>query len=470
MEFQILSNWDEINQYIIKKYLTNKIKPRSLGAMLHGKELNKKIKSRKLNKKEYLDINQRLNDIKYKNLNNESCINTIKYIFYKIRSGIFIYIKNNKLEAFLPFANKYFTNNWSKNIKLYSETKEHNFKSFINTKKKYLKQYKKYIPEIKKWWVNAFIINNELFENIWGQHSLKEYYDMIIETLNNNIVNDCFFIINKRDHPLLHTSLLEPYPKMYKNNTPKIETKYQYKNYIPILSPYTNKYYLDIPFIIPQDWQLAIADKTYYKIENNIKWEDKISTALFRGSGTGSMELEFNQRLQISKLDYEWKETKPGLLDAGIVSWNSRDKIDSKLQINYIKPELMNKIGIYLKPRIPMNEQIKYKYILNIDGHSNPNRTSYLLQMGCLILQVESYYVTGNICWYTDLLKPYEHYIPIKYDLSNLEKQILWCRNNDKECKQIVENAKKIYEQYFNKENILKHCAYLFNQISQNFD
>lgn len=459
MEFQILSQWDEINKEIIQKYLDNKI------------YINKKIKSRKTNKKEYIDINERLNDIKYKNLNNESCINTIKYVFYKIRSGIFVYIKNNKLEAFIPFANKYFVNNWSRNIKLYSETKEHNFKGFINTKKKYLKQYKKYIPETKKWWVNAYIINNELFENVWGQHSLKEYYDMILETLNKHIVNDCFFIINKRDHPLLHADLLEPYPNMYtKNKTPKIENKYQYNNYIPILSPYTNKYYLDIPFIIPQDWQLAISDKSYYHIENNIKWEDKISTALFRGSGTGSMELEYNQRLQISKLDYEWKDTKPGLLDAGIVSWNSRDKIDSKLQINYIKPELMNKIGIYLKPRIPMNEQIRYKYILNIDGHSNPNRTSYLLQMGCLILMVETYYVTGNISWYTDLLKPYEHYIPIKYDFSDLEKQILWCRENDDKCKQIVNNAKKIYNKYFNKENILNHCAYLFNQISKNFE
>ncbi len=459
MEFHILSNWDEINKEIIQKYLDNKI------------YINKKIKSRKTNKKEYIDINERLKDIKYQNLNNDSCINTIKYVFYKIRSGIFVYIKNNKLEAFIPFANKYFVNNWSRNIKLYSETKEPNLKGFINTKKKYLKQYKKYIPETKKWWVNAYIINNELFENVWGQHSLKEYYDMILETLNKHTVNDCVFIINKRDHPLLHADLLEPYPNMYtKNKTPKIENKYQYNNYIPILSPYTNKYYLDIPFIIPQDWQLAISDKSYYHIENNIKWEDKISIALFRGSGTGSMELEYNQRLQISKLDYEWKETKPGLIDAGIVSWNSRDKIDSKLQINYIKPELMNKIGIYLKPRIPMNEQIRYKYILNIDGHSNPNRTSYLLQMGCLILMVETYYVTGNISWYTDLLKPYEHYIPIKYDFSDLEKQILWCRENDDKCKQIVKNAKKIYNKYFNKENILNHCAYLFNHISKNFE
>jgi len=474
MEFKILSTWYEIDKCIIQPYLNNNVINNNVinNNVITNNVINSNVinKIKKINKKEYLDINQRLNFIKYQNLDNISCQNTINYVFNKIRSGIFIYIKNNKLEAFIPFANKYFINNWHNNIKLYSESKSHNLKNFISTKKKYIKYNKDYIYDIKKWWVNAYIINNEQFTNVWGQHSLKEYYEIINETLQKHIVNDCFFIINKRDHPILHGNLLEPYPNMYKkNNTPIIEKKYQYDNFIPILSPYTNKYYLDIPFIIPQDWQLANSDSTYYKIEHTIKWKDKIPTALFRGSATGSMELKYNQRLHISKIDNEWKNTKPGLLDAGIVSWNSKDKIDSNLQINYIKPQLMNKLGIYLKQKIPMNEQIKYKYIINIDGHSKPNRTSYLLQSGSLILMVESHYVMGNICWYDELLKPYIHYIPIKYDLSDLEKQILWCRNNDNKCKQIVQNAKKLYNKYFNKDHLLKYCAYLFNQISNNF-
>lgn len=461
MEFHIIDSWIDIENNIINKYLTN------------NNNNNNTYKINQSTKTEYDEINNRLNNILYNALNDESCINTLKYIYYKIRSGIFVKIKNNTLEAFIPFANKEFKNNWRYNIHLYTENYNKQFsplKNFIYTKKKYLKQYKNYIWNINEWWVNAYILNNEQFENVWGQHSFQEYYDIINNTLSHHIVNDCYFIINKRDHPILNNNLFEPYPNMYKNKKQYIESNFIFKSYIPILSPYTNSNYLDIPFIIPQDWQLAISDDSYYKIDNFIKWEDKIETAFFRGSATGSMELEYNQRLQIAQLDFIWNKTKPNLLNAGIVSWNSRDKIDSKLQVNYIKPSIMIKQGIKLKNKMPMNEQIKFKYILNIDGHSSPNRTSYLLQCGSLMLMVESKFVIGNISWFSNLLKPYIHYIPIKSDFSDLEKQILWCKSNDEECKKIVNNAIELYNLYFNKENLLKHSAYIFNQIANNFN
>lgn len=452
MEFKILTTWDDLKINLIDKYLNS--------------EFNNNINSIKIKKIIYNQINYRLKNKFYKHLNNLSVINTIKYIFYKIRSGIYVKIKNNKLEAFIPFANRYFTNNWYKNITLF---KSKNLKEYSINRRKYYKYKKYYMPKLKNWWANAYIVNNEIIQDVWGQHSLLEYYNIINETLQKKNINDCHFIINKRDHPTLNKNLYEPYLNFYANKSQKIEIKYRFKNYIPILSPYSNENYLDIPFIIPQDWQLANNNDTYYKIENNIKWENKKPIAIFRGSATGSMELEYNQRLQISKLDYEWKQTKPNLLDAGIVSWNSRDKIDSKLQLNYIKPIEMNALNIYLKPKIPMNEQIEYKYIINIDGHSNPNRTSYLLQTGCLILMVESKYVIGNIYWFKDLLIPYKHYIPIKYDLSDLEEKIKWCQNNDKECKKIVNNALELYKTKLNKNEILNYCEYLFNQIANNF-
>lgn len=459
-EFTIISTWDEINKYILDQYnLTNNKKLLIRNTKKSGLKYNFK----------YKNVYTRLNHKLYNNLNNNSIYNTIKYIFYKIRAGIYVEIKNNKLHNFVPFANKYFVNNWYKNIKLYSEEDNNTINNFLKTKKKYYKYYKKYITNPKYWWANAYIVNNEKRDDIWGQHSLLEYYNILIYTLKNHKVNNCKFIINKRDHPILNKNLYEPFLNFYKNKETKIEPKYRYNNYIPILSPYTNENYLDIPFIIPEDWKLANNDKTYYNIQEEIKWEDKIPIAIFRGSATGSIELEYNQRLQISKLDNEWKITKPGLIDAGIVSWNSRDKIDSHYYINYIKPQEMNKMGIFLKEKIPMNEQIKYKYILNIDGHSKPNRTSYLLQSSSLMLVVESKYVIGNICWYSELLKPFIHYIPIKYDLSDLEEKIIWCRNNDEKCKLIVQNAKQLYNDYLTKEKILYYSAYVLNNIANNF-
>lgn len=453
--FTILSSWNEIKTEIIESHLNIII-------------INVKNKNKKKNIPLYKDCNLRLNNKLYNNLNKQSCINTIKYVFYKIRAGIFVKIENNKLEAFIPFANKHFINNWHKNVTLYNSK---NIKEYIYQKRKIFKYVKNYILNSKYWWTNAYIINNEKNNDVWGQHSLLEYYNILQETLSNHKVNNCIFIINKRDHPILNKNLYEPYPNVYpkdkNNNPPKIEYQYQYKNYIPILSPYTNSNYLDIPFIIPQDWQLAIQDKSYYEIKTHIEWKDKIPIAIFRGSATGSLELEYNQRLQISKLDYEWKISKPNLLDAGIVSWNSRDKIDSKLQINFINP---NNFPFTLKKKIPMNEQIKYKYILNIDGHSNPNRTSYLLQLNSLILMVESKYVVGNICWYSNVLQPFIHYIPIKYDLSDLEEKIIWCQNNDNECYKIVNNANKLYHDIINKKNILLYTSYVLNNISNNFN
>ena len=460
-EFKIVDNWNSVKTEILVPYLNN----RNL----------KSKKAKPSNKELYLVINEKLDLPLYQHINNQSVFMTIKYIFYKIRSGIFVSIKDNKLECFIPFANNNYKNNWSNNITLFG-TKNNDVKEYVKIKRQHVKSYGRYMFNVAKWYSNAFIINNEIREDVWGQHSLQEYYEILEETLNNHKVNNCIFIINKRDGPILHKDLLEPYPNLYPKDSNDNPSRIQDErllndNYIPILSPYSNKDYMDIPFVIPQDWMLANESINYYTVSenDNVKWEDKIETAFFRGSATGSMELEFNQRLQLTKLDNELKDTDPTLLDGGIVSWNTRDKIDSNLQINYIKPKELADQGITLKERVPMNEQLKYKYLINIDGHSFVNRMSYLLRCGSLILMVESKFVVGNQCWFSHLLVPYEHYVPIKFDLSDLVDQIKWCRSNDDKCKEIAKNAIKFYNKYLTKEGIMNYAAYMLNSISSKY-
>lgn len=459
----MLTSFDQINTNIIKKYLYI---------------CNKNINFNNIN--EYDDMINYVMKIKlnlsiYNKLNNQSIINSLLYMFNHISSGIFVKIQNNKLEAFIPFENKYFKNNWSNNIKLDSANNNSLF-LFKKNRNKYIKRFNKYIDKIIFWHCNANIINNEEYNDNDGYipHSINDYYDLIKETLNNYKINDVTIFINKRDSCILHKDLLEPYPAFYPKNIngmqPKLPQKYMNKYYTPILSPYSNENYADIPFIIPEDWKLAMNINDYIISETDrVEWDNKKETAIFRGSATGSVEFIHNQRLQITKLDYEWQTTKPGLLDAGIVSWNSRDKIDSNLTITYIKPSIMHEINVFLKPRIPMNKQISYKYIINIDGHSATNRFSYLLQSGCLILNVDSFYVIGNQRWYDHLIKPYVHYVPIKYDLSNLEEKILWCRDNDHKCKQIVKNAKDLYNEYFTKDKLMKYTSVLLNSVSNKY-
>lgn len=459
---EIITSWEDVQINIIDKYITNSIIS------------NEKVK---INDIMFTEVNKKL-DSKIINIqSHESIINTLKYLFFHIRSGIYVNIKDNQINAFIPFANEKFENNWYNNVKLDTGTRSNKLHDFIKNRKKYINKYKKYIPNIKNWWTNASIINNETWKDadsfVWGQHSFNEYKTVIEEALIKHTIKDSHFFINKRDHPLLHCNLREPYANLYPKNKynmqPPIPEEYFNNHFAPIFSPYTNNNYLDIPFIIPEDWNLSNNITDYTIQQNNIiKWENKENIVFWRGSGTGSPLFDNNQRLQITKLDEMWKGKK--LIDAGIVSWNVKDKVvfdkdHNRPLITFIKIYELKEYGIDLKRRVPMNEQLKYKYILNIDGHSAPNRTSYLLQCGSLILQVESKYVTGDKYWFAHLMKPFVHYIPISFDFTDLEEKIKWCKNHDNDCKQIVINAKQLYDTYLSKDNILCYVSGVINSI-----
>ena len=51
----------------------------------------------------------------------EVIMNTFKYMYYKVGSGIFIQIKNNKIEKYYPFFNPKFKNEFSHLIKTDSD-------------------------------------------------------------------------------------------------------------------------------------------------------------------------------------------------------------------------------------------------------------------------------------------------------------------------------------------------------------
>ena len=55
----------------------------------------------------------------YKHISQEDSFRTsLKYLFFKIKFGIYVQIKSNKLTMFIPFNNQNFKNNWSHLIEL----------------------------------------------------------------------------------------------------------------------------------------------------------------------------------------------------------------------------------------------------------------------------------------------------------------------------------------------------------------
>lgn len=89
---------------------------------------------------------------------------------------------------------------------------------------------------------------------------------------------------------------------------------------------------------------------------------------------------------------------------------------------------------------IPEFDWIDDKFALDIDGHAN-TWSNFLvrLHLGCCVIKVDSQ--GGYRQWYYDRIRPWEHFVPVKADMTDLVEKIEWARFNDAEAKAIAANG-----------------------------
>lgn len=407
---------------------------------------------------------------KYKNIDSLTVTNTFKYIFEKFKKGIFVKIVNNHLKVFLPFSNVNFVNEWSNNIKIDKKYNSNMYDFFKHISELEGRIFNKNIVNnfINSWYSNNCLIRYEFPINE-GDTNVSCIKNMLEELCDKRVVPDIEFFINRRDFPLLTKKGFEPYYHLW-DSMEKPLVSHCYDKYSPILSMCTFDNYSDLLMPLHDDWirvqgkenKFFPRSSQTYEYNFNIKWDDKIPTAIFRGSSTGSgVTIEKNQRLKLAYLSYNQKENDIPYLNAGITKWNVRPK---KIMGNpYLQTINLDKIPFKLVSKMSPLEQSKYKYIIHVDGHVSAFRLSYELSMKSVILIVKSKWKV----WYSDLLIPYVHYIPIKDDLSDIFEIIKWCRDNDEKCKIIAENGKLFYEKYLQKDGILDYLQKTLVEIKK---
>ena len=408
---------------------------------------------------------------KYKNLTTESVDNTFAYLFNKFKKGVFIKIKNNKLDVFLPFSKHNFVNEWSEYIKQppsYKDITE--FLIYASKIQGYKIDPSNINKFINKWYANNCLLRSEfpVGENDRCMSNLK---DMLTTLCEQRVVPDIELFFNRRDFPLIKRDETEPYEHIF--NTEKLPLlTHKYDKYCPILSMVTTNSNTDIPFPTMEDWarvssqehsKLFAPDFKEYKCNFNHIWNTKIPTAIFRGASTGcGVTIETNPRLKLAQLSLSSPVVSGiPLLDAGIVKWNCRPrKIMGQDYLQIIDP---TKLNLPLVPFLSPEQQSNYKYIVNVDGHVSAFRLSLELSMGSVLLLQDSKYRV----WFRKYLIPNVHYIPIKEDLSDLFDQIRWCRSHDKECQEIAKNALTFYNTYLTEKGILDFVQLLFINIKR---
>jgi len=416
-----------------------------------------------------------LNWIKYRNLTTESVSNTFNYIFNKLKKGLFIKIKNNKLDVFLPFSKVNFTNEWGRLMKQPPNfATMTDFLIYCSSLSGYIVKPENINTNPSQWYANNSLIRYEspLGEN---DNDLSNFKDMLETLCSQREIPDIEFFLNKRDFPLLkrYTSPSEPYEEIFgKEKYPMIS--HNYERYSPILSMVTTDNNADIAMPTWEDWARVMSQSKpqkffdgcrSYDYNFNTQWSKKTPTAVFRGASTGSgVTIDSNPRLKVSSLKFpplqiDNKGPYIKLLDAGITKWNTRPR--KTMNSFYLQTIDHNKLPFKLVNPLSPEEQSKYKYIINIDGHVSAFRLSLELSMGSVILLVDSKYKL----WFKKYLIENFHYIRIKSDLSDLYEKIIWCRENDQKCEEIAKNAKIFYDKYLGKDGILDYMQILLTKL-----
>jgi hypothetical protein len=168
-----------------------------------------------------------------------------------------------------------------------------------------------------------------------------------------------------------------------------------------------------------------------------VSWKDRLPQVFWRGSSTGAEPITLDSFPHLPRFR---------LCAASVECTGLRGVLDAKFtdiaqargeEVERIRASLSS-LGL-LSSRVRQVDFLKYRFQIDIDGNSNSWGFLPKLMMGSCVLKVMSEWRQ----WYYQGLHPWEHYVPVKNDLSDLEERIEWCLENDDAARQIGANGMK---------------------------
>lgn len=117
---------------------------------------------------------------------------------------------------------------------------------------------------------------------------------------------------------------------------------------------------------------------------------------------------------------------------------------------------------------VSRGEQLQYRYLLDVDGEVNAwSGLFWKLYSSSVVFKVYSHYEQ----WYYDRLLPWEHYIPVAGDLSDLEDKYDWALSHDDDCRQIAQSGREFassltIQKEFDQLKLVDETSELFSRYS----
>ncbi|KAJ7250167.1 glycosyl transferase family 90-domain-containing protein [Mycena haematopus] len=167
------------------------------------------------------------------------------------------------------------------------------------------------------------------------------------------------------------------------------------------------------------------------KKPDRIPWEVKEPKLYWRGSSNGGHIIDQNYRdfprFRLIKI----AQSNSDLIDAKMTTfW------DSHCTFSCNSGPIITEYDIGEQHSMPREAVHKFKYALDIDGNTFSGRFLGLLKSGSLVFKSTAFQE-----YFSDWLRPYEHYIPVKLDLSDLIDRAKWAIEHEEEARLIQQRG-----------------------------
>ncbi len=145
-----------------------------------------------------------------------------------------------------------------------------------------------------------------------------------------------------------------------------------------------------------------------------------------------------------------------------LVSEFSNDAYD----IEFIVWDRTNPKQLIAKNFLSLEEQVKrWRYLIDIEGYGYSARLKIFLSSG----RVTFIQDRSEKEWFFEHLKPWEHYVPISHDLSDLKVNFQKVNSNSNLENFIIENARQFSNKFLTRDSAIKRWTDIINNhISHN--
>lgn len=196
----------------------------------------------------------------------------------------------------------------------------------------------------------------------------------------------------------------------------------------PHVTPIPDPYYFDTAGF--SRWRRRAADQA-------LPWRERSADIVWRGSSSGDgtfdpvlAAVQPRGAAPRMRLCLALRNV-PGA-DAAI-SFIPREEVSLAVLVEH---------GVGAKP-VAEETWMGRKFAIDIDGQTNTwSNLITRLHFGCCVLKIES--ERGFRQWYYDRLRPFEHYVPVRSDLSDLIEKIDWVRSHDAEAEAIARRGQEL--------------------------